>query len=390
MKILMVSSYLPYPLLDGGRIRLYNLIKLLGEKHEITLICEKWPPQTEKDVEQVRKICKKVVVFDRPKAMSIGNISKSLLSADSMLKTVHSHKEFKKIIDEELEKNQFDLIHAETYYIMQNIPKTKVPIVLVEHNLEYEVYKKNAKKANIILKPLLLFDAVKLRREERHIWRNATKLVVVSAYEQKIMGTHAELVPNGVDLNKFKFVKKEFKKTKKKILFIGNFKWMQNRDSAAFIIKNVWPIIRNKNKNLYLWVVGKNIPESIKKLENDSIKIDENAPNETEIIFQSSDILLTPIRVGGGTNFKILEAMAVGTPVLTSELGNEGIMAKEGSEILIARKPEEYAAKAINILEDNYLYEKIARNARLFVEQNYDWKKIAERLDAVYKSAAKV
>lgn len=382
----MVSSYLPYPLLDGGRIRLYNLIKLLGKKHEITLICEKWPPQTESDVDEVKKICKKVLVYDRPKAMSAGNLTKSLLSTNPMLTTVHGHSGFKKLIKNELENNKFDLIHVETFYVFQNLPKTNIPVVLVEHNLEYEVYKKNAKRANPLLRPLLMIDALKLEKKEKKAWSLVDKLVAVSAHEQKIMGSSTSLVPNGVDLTKFKYVKKNYDLQKKKILFIGNFKWMQNRDSAAFIIKNVWPIMRNNNKNLYLWVVGKNIPDSIKELASDSIKIDENAPSETEIIFQSSDLLISPIRIGGGTNFKNLESMAVGTPVLTSSLGNEGIMARDGSEILIANKPEEFATKAIKILEDNYLHEKIARNGRKFIEDNFDWIKIAEKLNNVYLS----
>jgi polysaccharide biosynthesis protein PslH len=386
VKILLVSSYLPYPLLDGGRIRLYNLIKLLSEKHEITLICEKWPPQTEKDVEEVKKICKKVLVFNRPKAMSLKNLAKSFSSLDPMLISVHTHKGFKEIIKKEIDENKFDLIHVETFYVMQNLPKTSIPTVLIEHNLEYEVYRKNAMHANPVIRPILMFDSLKLEKRERKAWKSADRLVAVSSHEQKIMGKKASLVPNGVDLNKFKYIKKNYDKEKKKALFIGNFKWMQNRDSAAFIIKNVWPLMRSKNKNIYLWVVGKNIPESIKKLASESIKIDENAPDETELIFQSSDLLLSPIRVGGGTNFKILESMACGTPVVTSALGNEGIRAEEDLEILIADRPEQYAAKALKALEDKYLHEKISRNGRKFVENNFDWTQIAGKLNKVYLS----
>lgn len=389
MKILIVASYLPYPLLDGGRVRLYNLIKLLSKKHDITLVCEKWPPQTKEDEEEVKKICKKVVVFDRPKAISPKNLTKSFLSLNPLLVTAHSHKGFKKLIAKELDKNKFDLIHVETFYALQNIPTTNLPIVLVEHNLEYEVYRKYAKQAKLIFKPILFYDAFKLEKREKRLWKRADKLVSVSMTEKKIMGDDAHLIPNGVDLEKFKFIKRKTDKNKKKILFIGNFKWMQNRDSANFIIKNVWPFMRSKNKNLYLWVVGKNIPSSIKKLESYSVKVDENAPDETEVIFQSSDLLLAPIRVGGGTNFKILEAMACGTPVVTSDLGNEGIQAKDGEEILIANKPDEYATKALNILSDGYLYEKVSRGGRKFVEANFDWNTIAEKLNEVYLEFAK-
>src|SRR3989344_8448931 len=99
MKILMVSSYLPYPLLDGGKIRLYNILKLLSEKHDITLICEKRPNQTQKETSEVAKVCKKVIAIDRPKTWSWANVSKSILSLDPLLVTSHTNKEFSETID---------------------------------------------------------------------------------------------------------------------------------------------------------------------------------------------------------------------------------------------------------------------------------------------------
>lgn len=386
MKILMVSSYLPFPLTDGANIRLYNLLKLLGERHEITLICEKRPTQTKNDEEEVQKICKKLITVLRPKAWSFKNVSMSLLTLDPLLTTTHSNGEMKKKISKELSENNFDLIHVETFYVMQNLPKTNLPVVLVEHNIEYEVYQKYANKSSLILRPALLYDIAKLKRKEKDAWMKASKVVAVSPKEQKIIGPGTELVPNGVNLSKFKYFKKNSSRKEKKVLFIGNFKWIQNRDSVAFIIRNIWPKMINKNNNLRLWVVGKNIPDSIKELKDSTIVFDENAPTETELIFQEADLLLAPIRVGGGSNFKILESMAVGTPVVTSSLGNEGIEAQDKSELLIAEKPEEYAGLSASILSDSYLYEKISRNGRLFIEENFDWKKIAFRLENIYRN----
>lgn len=397
MKILMVSSYLPYPLLDGGRIRLYNLMKLLGEKHEITLICEKWGQQTQKDVDEIRKICKKVIAIDRPKAFSVRNISKSLSSLEPLLSVVHTNKEIKEQIKNELNSSKFDLIHVETFYVMQNLPAGKaglpqvqIPVVLAEHNIEYEVYLKYAKKRPFFIRPVYMMDVLKLKRREKDFWKKSNKLIAVSEADGKIMGGDVAIVPNGVDLDKFKMKKILNGKKDKVILFIGNFKWLQNRDSVAFILNNIWPKIISQNKkglNIKLWVVGKNIPDSIKNSVSGFVEFDEKASNATEEIFQKADLLLAPIRVGGGTSYKILEAMASGTPVLTTSLGNEGINARDGSEILIAEKPDEFAREALSILSDDYLYEKISRNGRKFIEKNYDWKNIVKKLEAVYLSA---
>lgn len=390
MKILIVSSYLPFPLYSGGHIRLYNLIKNLSSKHEITLICEKRSYQNQKDIDEVAKICKKVITVERIKQWSARNILKSGVSFIPFLLVGHNNIEMKKQILKELESNKFDLIHVETFYVMQNLPKTNIPIVLIEHNIEYLVYEKYVKKALIFLRPMLYTDILKLKRAEKKCWKKVSKLVAVSSDEQKIMGGKAELVPNGVDIDKFKLKKINMGKTDKKVLFIGDFKWIQNKDSVIYIIKNIWPRVSFQNNDLKLWIVGKNIPDGIKKLGNSSIIFDENAPDQTELIFQEADLLLSPIRVGGGTNFKILEAMSTGTPVLTTPLGNEGINAKDGSEIIICDKPDEFVSKTLSLLSDNYLYEKLSRNGRKLMEEKFDWKVIAEKLDSVYKSTQKI
>lgn len=388
MKILMLSSYLPYPLWDGGRIRLFNILKFLSKSHDVTLICEKRPSQSKNDEEEVRKICKKLIVVDRPPVWSIQNISKSFFSLDSLLVTSHTNKIIKEAIRKELSESDFDLIHVETFYVMQNLPKVNIPIVLIEHNIEYEIYGRYLKKSKAFIKPFLLPDILKLKRRERQSWKRADKVVAVSLHDRKVIGD-SELVPNGVDVDKFSFTKPQIRKNKK-VLFIGDFKWVQNRDSTVFIIKNIWPriIYENKNKfDLKLWVVGKNIPEKIKKLLDSSIIFDEDAPNATEKIFEASDVLLAPIRIGGGSSFKILEAMSAGVPVVTSKLGNEGIGALDNAQIMVCDLPEEYVGAVTKLLNDNYLYEKIARNAREFVEKNFDWRIIVKKLDEVYKSA---
>src|ERR1700691_1264241 len=112
MKILMISSYLPYPLFSGGQVRLYNLIRELSGKHEITLICEKRPYQTRQDIAAVEKICKEVITVDRRKQWSFQNIIKAGTSSHSFLVTGHTNVDFQKKIHEVLQQNTFDLIHV--------------------------------------------------------------------------------------------------------------------------------------------------------------------------------------------------------------------------------------------------------------------------------------
>lgn len=396
MNILLVSSYLPYPLFSGGHIRLYNLIKELSKKHKIILICEKRDYQGDAEISELKKLCKKVIAVNRKKQWTIGNILKTGLSLSSFLITGHTNIQMKKEIQRELNESQFDLIHAETSYIMQNIPPIDIPLVLVEHNVEYLVYKRFADNSPLPFKPLLYIDVFKLKYWEEKMWGEATKLVAVSEIEKKIMSRIRKdvvIVSNGVDINKFKPTNdKRLKTNDKRILFIGEFKWVQNRDAIEWIIKEIWPKLRAEfipsmtDKGIKLWVVGRNIPASIRKLTSDKdIFFDDQAPDEAEEIFKRSDLLLAPIRVGGGTSFKILEAMSCGVPVITTSLGN-AINAKENSEILVAQSSEEFVEKIKKLLEDDKFYETISENARKLVEEKYNWEKIAQDLNNVYES----
>lgn len=398
MRILVVSSYLPYPLYSGGQVRLYNLIKELSARHEITLVCEKRSNQTAADIKAMETICKKVICVDRRKQWSLENMLKSGLSKHSFLVTGHTLPAMKEALEKELAKNDFDVIHVETYYVAQNLPLTSVPIVLAEHNIEYSVYQKFAAKLPPALRPLLLIDVLKIRKEEEALWKSVDGLVAVSDEDKRVMekiGVHPRLVSNGVNTEEFglKNVKKALTQKEKKILFIGDFKWIQNMDSITFIIKEIWPHLRQGfgGQAVKLWVVGRKIPDSVKGLTDDpAILFDEaSSAKSTPELFQEASILLAPIRVGGGTSYKILESMSCGTPVVTMQMSADAIAAKDNREVMVGQNAQELASKTARLLKDPELYEKISHAGRKLIEERYTWKMIAKQLEAVYEDVAK-
>lgn len=399
MRILIVSSFLPYPLHSGGHVRLYNLMKQLSKNHKLTLVCEKRDFQTEKDVIQVRKLCEEVYYVNRKKQWSSENIIKTGFSAYPFLLTGHTQPDMKEIIVSLLREKTFDLVHVETFYVMHNLPKTYLPVVLAEHNIEYEVYKKYVEKAPLFIRPLLLADIAKIKFWENKFWKEAKKLVAVSEADKEEMGREdVVVVPNGVDLKNFKYSRKAGSRfagqqKEKRILFIGDFKWIQNKEAANWILDEIWPkiqssIVNNKlSINLKLWIVGKNIPENIKEQNGGSIIIDENAPDETSKIYQKSFILLAPITIGGGTSYKILESMASGVPVVTTEMGVRGLGAKHTKHALVGTTSTMLAQQAISLIENKKKYSQIQEEARKLIEEKYSWGKIAVILEKVYEDA---
>ncbi len=408
MKILVVSSFLPYPLRSGGHVRLFNILKGLSKNHAITLVCEKRAYQTLSDEEEVKKICKEVITVQRKKQWSLSNIVKTGFGLYPFLIVGHSSDEFKRAIKTALEKDRYDLIHAETFYIFQNIPKTSIPTILVEHNIEYKVYGRYLRHTPFVLRPFLWIDVQKLIFWEKYFWKKATCLVSVSEEEKKEMvPLRVEIVPNGVDTTKFTVhpfgelragssqpvdLKKE-----RRILFIGDLKWVQNRDTLKWVLKEIWPsFVRlwrtsEGKPTLKLWVVSREIPEYIKRLTTDeSVIFDEDAPDDASQIFEKADILLAPIRIGGGTSYKILEAMASGVAVITTSLGAAGLHLKHREHVLIGETSNEIVRNLQDILIDKDLYTLISQNARKLIEEKYDWNIIVKKLENVYKLAVDI
>lgn len=394
MKILMISSFLPFPLKSGGEIRLYNLIKNLSDLHDITLICEKRDYQKAEDVAEVEKICKKVITVPRKKQWSIGNIIKTGFSSDPFLVVGHTSDEMKQAIRDELVRENFDLIHVETFYVYQNLPKVSIPVVLVEHNIEYLAYKRFVKLANPIFKPFFYLDVAKLKRIEEKAWKKADKLVAVSKTERNIMKrADVDIVPNGVDINNFKFRGLQDMPFEKRVLFIGDFKWFQNVDAAEVILKKIWPSLclkleeAKEKTNVKLWIVGRNMPDRIKTLgKSKNIILEDNNKDEAYDIFKKAYILLAPIRAGGGTSYKIIESMATGVGVVTTNLGIEGLEAKNNIHVLSSENEEEMPELILELLKNHSLYRKLTLNARKLIEEKYDWKRISQKLNEVYVS----
>ena len=392
MKILIIASYLPYPLHSGGQVRLYNLIKELSHRHEITLICEKRSHQTHDDINELAKFCKEVITVPRRTQWSFTNLFKSIFSLNSFLITGHTHPGMRQKIQETLATNSFDVIHVETFYVRQNVGATNTPIVLADHNIEYLIYRRFVASVPFIFRPLLSIDVAKIKREEETSWKSVTKVIAVSEDDKKVMeeeGINPVVVPNGVDFQKFA-MKEKHKEKERRILFLGDFTWIQNKDSVKFIIEEVWPPLQQGfggKTDLKLWIVGRKIPESIRQLTNDpSVIFDEkSSAQSTEKIFQQASLLLAPIRVGGGTSYKILESMACGTPVVTMQMSADAIGAKDGEELLVGQTAKELAEKTTQLLEDNKLHEKISKRGRSLIEKKYSWKEIAKILEKTYE-----
>ena len=391
MKILMITPYFPYPLVSGGQIRTYNLLKNLSQKHKITLASFVRDKKETKYLNELKPFCQKVIIFKRRKAWSPVNILLSAITPFPFLVSIYFDPFVKSQIKSELEKEQYDLIHAETFYVMPNIPKTNVPIFLVEQVIEYLVYQRFGESLPpfaLPIKPFLFLDVAKIKWWERHYWRKAKRLAAMSADDQKFIRNFdqsltVDVVANGVDIEYFAKTKRQ-NFAQPTVLFVGNFKWLPNRDATKFLVQEIWPKISEKIKNAKLWIVGRNPPADISRFVSNDIQVDGHV-KDIRTAYGKSNVILAPIRNGRGTKYKILEAMATKTPIVATELAIEGINIKNGHQALIAEEASTLAQETVKILKNASLGKKLAEAAYLLVARDYNWKKISESLDRIYK-----
>lgn len=391
MRILMLTPYLPYPPSSGGQIRSYNLIRELSKKHKITLCSLIKFDEEKKYVNQLEIYCKQVFVFKRAeKPWTLTNILKTGLSSFPFLVIRNFSGEEKRAVKKLLKKENFDIIHAETFYVSPHIPKTKIPIVLVDQTIEYEVYLHYVKNFKWpILRPLLLLDVLKIKFWETYYWKRASRVVAVSKRDAEVMkklvkGLSVDVVPNGVGEDLMEEISIHFNKT---ILFMGNYAWLQNIEAARILARKIFPEIKKAISDVKLLIVGQNT-EKVENLEGDGVtlknlKIDDITG--VKKAYRQSGILLAPLYGPGGTRLKILGAMASKLPVVTTTIGIEGIDAKNGQSVLVGDSLNELSENAVKLLQDSALYTKVADNARKLVDEKYSYQSIAENLSKIYE-----
>ena len=266
-----------------------------------------------------------------------------------------------------------------------------MPILLVEQTIEYLVYAHFLETLSLkLFKPLLALDIFKLKFWEKFYWKRADKVVAMSASDKIKMrklvpNLSVEIVPNGVDSSFFSQVKQKSNKSPV-LLFVGNFSWLQNREAVGFLIEKIWPNVKAKIQNAKLLIVGRNPSDGIKSLVR-KFKVQlESKVDDIREAYSKSDVMIAPIFGPGGTRYKILEAMASSLPVITTEMGAEGLPVKNQEHILIANEQDMLIEQTIKLLKNEKLRIKISQNAKLLVQREFDWKEISSKLDKLYKS----
>lgn len=397
MKILMLTPYVPYPPSSGGQIRTLNLLKYLSRKNQITLVALYKEDSEKKYLSHLRHYCKKIYLCRRAKKpWQFNNIVKAIFSPLPFLIIRNYSKEARKTITQLLQNEQFDVIHAETFYIMPHIPDTKVPIILVEQTIEYKVYQHFVNSLPFYLRWLFYLDIIKLKRWERNYWRKANIVATVSHSDEEVIkelepNIKTTIIPNGAGEE---MITKNLDTRNLKnpyVIFQGNYNWLQNVEAAKYLARFIYPKLIKVIPNIHVVISGQNA-KKISSLKKEGILIVDIKSDDFQAVlsvFNKSTLFIAPIFGPGGTRLKILAAMASGIPVISTKTGVEGLEVENKKHVLIANTANEFAKVVLSILSHKSQYETIRKNAYNLVKEKYNWQSIAQTLEMVYQTIIK-
>lgn len=398
MRILVISDISPYPLVSGDRIREYNLIRRMADHHEVWLAAILENPSDESGIPHLASFCTGVEYVHAERhhpLVHIPGLLKYGLSGKPLeLKFLHSTSLTRKIrrLTKEINFDLVLIINSHTALYLETLPESlRQRSILMLENIEYAQYESISRiERNAINKARAWLNYQMMRRWEPRYAENFSRCITVSEVDRDILlganpAIEISVIPNGVDTKVHKPL--PYNHNAPSLIFTGKMSYQPCADAAVYFCREVLPLVKKEIPDVDLWIVGREPPQEVINLAADGVHV-TGWVEEVVPYYERSTVCVVPLRAGGGTRLKILEAMALGRSVVSTKVGCEGLDVTDGENILIADHPQEFADKTIRLLRDRELRNSITARARRLVENQYDWDILAGRLMRILTEVA--
>jgi sugar transferase (PEP-CTERM/EpsH1 system associated) len=413
MRILFLTPQLPYPPHQGTTIRNYNIIANLARRHEIHLLSFVRSQDEIVRATPLHQHCCSIEGILAPRHSPLKRSLSMFLSPlpDMALRLLSV--EFQAKLAAVLRRVPFDVVQIEGIEMARpwmdwRISNIQYPIsIFDDHNAEY-VLQQRAFETDVrqprrwVAALYSLIQWKKLSRYEATICRLADGVVAVSeadraALQRLVPGLEVTVIPNGVDTE---FYNDQFPMTNDQskpghwdldighcsLVFTGKMDFRPNVDAVLWFYREVLPQIRRKVPDTHFYIVGQSPHRRVLRLADHPAVTVTGYVDDVRSYIAGACVYVVPLRIGGGTRLKVLEAMAMGKPIVSTSLGCEGFQGLiPGRELSIADSPEDFAQRVIELLEDASRRERLGQAARRFVEERYDWRLIVPKLEQVYE-----
>ncbi|MDO8682419.1 MAG: glycosyltransferase family 4 protein [Armatimonadota bacterium] len=390
-RILFLAQLLPYPPVCGGTIRSFNILKRLCENYDVTLLSFTRRPDDLHNVDVLKNYCSDVrtTPITRSTTANAKWALRSLLLGSSFIIDRDYVPEMQTMVDNVIIDKPFDLVYVDHLQMSQYVKGAiGVPKVLDEHNVEWRIIQRIAQVSPP--GPAKWFASIewpKLRKHELIACREHDAVSVVTEHDLVTLCAenpsldNINCVPIGVDTDEFKAVSLD--PASKTILSVATMSWPPNIDAMLYFCSDIYPMVKRLVPGVRLVIAGANPPEAVTRLQSDPSISVPGFVKDIHGLASKSAVFIVPLRSGSGMRVKILNAMAMGLPVVSTSVGCEGIGAAHEKNVLLADNPLEFAEHTSRLLLDCNKRIDLGASGREFVIENYAWKVIYPRLDSM-------
>lgn len=383
MKLFVILSRVPYPLEKGDKLRAFNQIKRLSTSFDIILFALNDKKLDPAALEHIKPYCKAIKFVRLPKATIFMNIVRAFFTGIPFQVGYFYNKNIQKMLDEYLEKQQPDLIYCQLIRTAEYVRHVKhIPKALDYMDVFSKGAERWASKASFPFNLVLKMEYKRLLKYERNVFDFFDLKTIISEQDKQLIthpeNQHIKVIKNGVDTDFFQPVVAVFQYD---LLFIGNMNYPPNIDSALYLVNEILPVLRRNPgyENIKVLIAGATPHKKVLALKSETVTVSGWVEDIREC-FAESRIFIAPMQLSIGLQNKLLEAMAMKKPCITSTLANNAIHAPEGTCVLVAGTPEEYSRHIKSLLENKQKADALAMEGHAFVMTNYNWETITEEL----------
>jgi len=384
MQILFVANRIPYPPYRGDKLKIYNLAKKLSKSHELHLITfvtnkDEWQYRTE-----LEKLYQSVTLISQPKWKSYFNTLIGIFGKTPFQVCYFKNNKMAKKLNEVIDKHSFDSIHVQHLRMAQYFVnrKTNSRVILDLPDAFSLYWNRRLNKAKSTLQRIFIKTEYKrLLDYELHMKKFDLNLACskedIEYLKSKHGIDHIKLLSNGVDIETFKPA--EIKSIPNRILFTGNMDYAPNIDGASYFVEEILPLIEKEIPEVQFVIAGQRPVKKVLDLAKDNVEITGFIPKLNEM-YATASVVVSPLRIGAGTQNKVLESMAMGIPVVCTDIGFEGLGIASGEGVFKETTPETFAKTVTRLLQDKSLKESAGLKATEVIKNKFSWEQIAEQL----------
>jgi sugar transferase (PEP-CTERM/EpsH1 system associated) len=389
MRLLVLDEYLSWPIDSGKKVRTFNILQQLSHDHQIMLLTYVWgDPNEAAGLEKFRELGIEVTTVRRHDPRKSGlsfyfRLFRNLFSRLPYIVDGHLSDAYTAQVRRLVDEWQPDVVMAEwSPYSIFVEDLDALPRVAVAHNLESSIWRGYVEKARSPLKRAYLnLQYRKVKKFEREIFGWLEGLITVSPLElesvrKEFPDLRSALVDNGVDTEFF--APSAEREDDKLISFCGSMDWRPNQDGVEHFITDILPILRQRIPDVRVLMIGREPPEWLVELGKQHKVEFTGSVDDVRPMVCNSAVSIVPLRIGGGSRLKILEAFSMGKAVVSTSLGAEGLRLTHGEHLLVADQPEQFADAVADLLNDSDRRRQLGQDGRQLVLERYRWQEIAK------------